>query len=464
MSRLPKQSIALPFIFAISLICFASLSTSVYSQDQWKAGIAKTVITPDQPMWMSGYASRSKPSEGKRHDLWAKALVLQDGNNHKAVIVTLDLVGIGRDISIPVQQQLKALHQLERSQIALCSSHTHTVPVVGNNLSTMYFYDQQQHVLVDQYAQQLVKKIVDTVSKAIEGLQPVELSQTIGQATFAVNRRNNKEADVPNLRTKNELQGPVDHDLPILKISSPTGKTLGILFGYACHATVLSDYQLSGDWPGFAQLEIEKRHPGAVAMFWAGCGADQNPLPRRTVELAQGYGKQIADGIDQAFEKPLTAVKGKLHTGFSEIELPFGELPTRSQLEKDTKSSNRYIASRAKHLLNKLDQDGKLPATYPYPIQLWMIGNDVKFVLLGGEVVVDYAHLIKTEILDDPTWVAGYSNDVMAYIPSRRVLTEGGYEGSSSMIYYGQPTTWSPECERLIANSIEALYNQMKKQ
>ncbi|MGY8766869.1 MAG: neutral/alkaline non-lysosomal ceramidase N-terminal domain-containing protein [Pirellulales bacterium] len=444
------------------LICYVSLAMPAYSQDQWKAGIAKSIITPDQPMWMSGYASRTKPAEDKRHDLWAKALVLQDADNHQAVIVTLDLVGIGRDISISVQKRIKDLHQLERSQIALCSSHTHTGPVVGNNLSTMYFYDQKQQMLVDQYAQQLVNNIVATVSKAIDNLQPALLSQTTGQAKFAVNRRNNKEADVSKLRNEDSLQGPVDHSLPILKISNTTGKTLGILFGYACHATVLSDYQWSGDWPGFAQLEIEKRHPGAIAMFWAGCGADQNPLPRRTVELAQNYGKQIAAGIDDAFKNPLSEIKGRLRTSYSEIELPFGELPSRTQMESDTKSKNRYLASRAEHLLKQLDSEGKLPATYPYPIQVWTIGNEIKFVLLGGEVVVDYAHLIKTEVLDNQTWVAAYSNDVMAYIPSRRVLTEGGYEGSSSMIYYGQPTTWSPKCEQLIADSVKSLYKQIQ--
>ena len=74
-------------------------------------------------------------------------------------------------------------------------------------------------------------------------------------------------------------------------------------------------------------------------------------------------------------------------------------------------------------------------------------------MILGGEVVVDYALRLKHEI-DGPVWIASYSNDVMAYIPSRRVLGEGGYEGATSMIYYGLPTSWSPTIENAIVGEV----------
>ena len=40
----------------------------------WKAGVARVVITPEYPVWMAGYSSRTSPSDGKLHDLWAKAV------------------------------------------------------------------------------------------------------------------------------------------------------------------------------------------------------------------------------------------------------------------------------------------------------------------------------------------------------------------------------------------------------
>ncbi len=74
-------------------------------------------------------------------------------------------------------------------------------------------------------------------------------------------------------------------------------------------------------------------------------------------------------------------------------------------------------------------------------------------MFLGGEVVVDYALRLKHELTGD-VWVTGYANDVMSYIPSRRVLREGGYEGATSMVYYGLPTTWGPTIEEAIVREV----------
>src|SRR5690606_6331639 len=105
------------------------------------------------------------------------------------------------------------------------------------------------------------------------------------QATFAVNRRNNPPGEVAQRRDAGTLLGPVDHDVPVLAAFDAENRLFALVAGYACHATVLSDYFVSGDWPGAAQAEIERRHPEAIALVWAGCGADQNPLPRGTFEL-----------------------------------------------------------------------------------------------------------------------------------------------------------------------------------
>jgi hypothetical protein len=324
----------------------------------------------------------------------------------------------------------------------------------------MYFFDDQQKKLVGDYTDKLELKILKTVGAAITNIEPVTLFEGIGQADFAVNRRNNSEKDVPELRKKKSLKGPIDHELPVLLIKDQAKDLKAILFGYACHATTLSFYKWSGDWPGFAQLEIEKRHPGTVAIFWAGCGADQNPLPRRKVELAENYGKRIADGVDKILKSGLKPVAGNLEAKYEEIDIPFDDLPSKKRITTDTKSSNRYIASRAKHLLRKIETDGSLKATYPYPVQLWRIGEQITFVILGGEVTVDYSIRLKNQLTRNNVWVAGYANDVMAYIPSRRVLLEGGYEGDTSMIYYGLPSKWSAEIEERIVAAVQKLASE----
>ncbi|MDE0737382.1 MAG: hypothetical protein OSB47_16285, partial [Pirellulaceae bacterium] len=236
------------------------------------------------------------------------------------------------------------------------------------------------------------------------------------------------------------------------------GKLQTVVFGYACHATVLSFYQWSGDYPGFAQMAIEKAHPGVEAMFFAGCGADQNPLPRRTVELAQGYGNRLAAAVEETLAGTLRPVQGTLATHYKEVPLPLATLPTVDDIKANLTSKNRFEAARARWLLRDIEAGQPLQKHYPYPIATWKIGDTVALVILGGEVVIDYALSIKELDTRSAThtniWVAGYSNDVMAYIPSRRVLREGGYEGGSSMVYYGLPTLWAPELEALILKAV----------
>jgi hypothetical protein len=390
------------------------------------------------------------------HDLWAKALVVEDPSGTKAAIVTMDLCGIGRDLSAGIRKAIESKTGMGRDRVVLACSHTHCGPVVGSNLITMYRLDDAGREKVARYAESLAATIPDLVAEAAGRLEPATLAWETGRADFAVNRRNNKEADVPKLRERGALEGPVDHDVPVLRVDGPDGKPRAILFGYACHCTVLSFYQFCGDYAGFAQIALEKANPGAQAMFVAGCGADQNPLPRRTVALAEQYGDQLADAVQRVLAGPLRPVSGALETSYEEIDLPFGAIPTRAQIEADAKSATLAVANRARRLLEVLDARGSLATSYPYPIEVWKLG-DLTWVFLGGEVVADYALRLKRNLGSSHTWVSGYSNDVMAYIPSLRVLREGGYEGATSMIYYGHPTSWGEPIEEDIVAAVVRL-------
>lgn len=438
------------FVCTLHFAMLLFFAAPVSADGTWQAGTAKAKITPERLMWMSGYGARTKPAEGTGLDLWAKALVLEDERGKRVVLITLDLVGIARDLSSDVCEALATKHGLERARVMLAVSHTHCGPVVGHNLGSMYFLDEQHSQWVDEYVGRLKETLIKLVGEAIERLTPCTVSWGNGQATFAVNRRNNKEAQVSELRNAGRLVGPVDYDVPVLAARNPEGKLLAVAFGYACHATVLDYYQWSGDYPGFAQKTLEEEHPGMTALFWAGCGADQNPLPRRKVELAEQYGRQLAEAVDRVLAGVTIPVAGELQASYREVDLPFATLPTRDELLRQAESSNKYEAQRGRLLLARIDAGQPLSQTYPYPVQCWKLGDGVHWLALGGEVVVDFALRLKAELGRERTWVAGYTNDVMAYIPSRRVLFEGGYEGGGAMLYYGLPTVWAPEVEEII--------------
>ncbi len=194
--------------------------------------------------------------------------------------------------------------------------------------------------------------------------------------------------------------------------------------------------------------------PAAKRCFGPAAAAIRIRCREERFELAEHYGRQLAGAVDAALlTSQVTEIEPHLETSYSEIDLPLDTLPTSDELRTATNSTNRYEQARARMLLQRIESDGALDQTYPYPIGIWKLGKDVRWILLGGEVVVDYALRLKDE-LPGTSWVAGYTNDVMAYIPSRRVLREGGYEGATSMVYYGLPTTWSPTIEEAIVREV----------
>lgn len=414
----------------------------------WRAGVARARITPEEAIWMSGYASRTAPAQGTLIDLWAKVLALEDRQGQRLVLITLDLIGIDRATSQAIRDEIARRYGLGPECIAIGTSHTHTGPVVGRNLATMFDLPEEQWRKIDRYTEQLRSKIVDLVGQALVAPREVEISWAQGQATFAVNRRNNPEAEVTSLRESGQLKGPTDHDVPVLRVQA--GKDLlAVVFGYACHATVLDINQWSGDYPGYAQRELEATHPGAQAMFLAGCGADQNPLPRRQIPLAEQYGMDLAKAVDEALAKPMRRIGSQARADYRELDLPLAALPTREALEKSLASEDIYEKRWASSLLS----GGPMKGSYPYPLQAWRLGQDFHWIMLGGEVVVDYSLRLKENLGREKCWISAYANDVMAYIPSERVLMEGGYEGGGAMRYYGLPSPWATGVENRILDA-----------
>jgi len=393
--------------------------------------------------------------------LWIKVLALEDAQGKQAIILTSDTLGIPQSISSNVCGRLKQRFKLEPAQILLTASHTHCGPVLRSSLYDAYPLDEQQIKLIEQYSTKLETDIIDTVSRALDDLAPARLGAAEGAAGFAVNRRNNAEKNVPALITTGTLKGPTDHSVPVLTVTTPDGKLKAVLFGYACHNTTMDYYKWSGDYAGFAQLALEKGHPDATAMFFMGCGADQNPLPRHTVALAQRYGNMLAAAVEEALLQPPKSLEARLKTSMEIVPLNFGPELTTETLEKVAGDPAPSHQRWAKRLLAQMKSGQPFPRNYPYPIQAWRLGNKQLLITLGGEPVVDYAFKFKSEF-GKSTWVAGYCNDVMTYIPSLRVLKEGGYEGGLAMIPYGQPALrWGDDVEDLISAAVRRLVQEV---
>lgn len=416
-----------------------------------KAGIAREDITPAGPIWMSGYAARTHPSDGTLTRLWAKALAFESSPGGRIVVVTVDLVGIPRSLSDEVAMRVQQQYHWKRSQLLLNASHTHTGPMVWPNLSNLVALPPGEPEKLADYRRQLGDALVSVIGKAIGSLAPAIVEYGDGSVAFAVNRRQPTPSGVKLGVNPN---GPVDHAVPVLKIADSGGKIRAVLFGYACHNTTLTAeiYQLSGDYAGFAAAALEKLYPGATALFLMLCGADQNPNPRGTVELARQHGDTLAREVDRVLAASMTPINGPIRAVFKLTRLRLAPR-TRQDFEAELKSPVPAQARRAALMLQSLDAGRRIDAI-DYPVQAVRFGHSLTMIALGGEVTVDYALRIKREYPGEPIVAAGYANDVMCYIPSARVLREGGYEPVESMIYYGQAGPFAGDVEDRIFATI----------
>ncbi len=436
-------------------IAFSLLAATTASaaETQWRAGLARAVITPREPIWLAGYAARTKPSEGVLLDIHAKALALEDQAGSRSVLVAAEILGFTREMADEIAERLRRQHGIPRERLALSASHTHSGPVTGQLLRPAYELDVAQQQVIRRYTAWLLDQIVELVGRALADLAPARLEFEQGLAGFAVNRRRVGARRRP---------GPVDHDVPVLAVRSPEGRLRAVVFGYACHNTVLAGYEINGDYAGFAQEALEKEFPGVAAFFVAGCGADANPLPRRSVELAQMYGRILAAAVREVLVGKMKPVRSPLAAAFEYAELPYQDPPSRSQFQAALNDKDPLRRRHAQLMLETLDREGRLPQSYPCPIQVWRLGSDLTWILLGGEVVVDFALRFKREYGWDATWVSAYVNDVFAYVPSLRVLQEGGYEGGGAMIAYGRPAPFRPEVEEIVARKVDQLVKRTR--
>lgn len=446
---------------AIPVLIFVLLTPAIgKGKENIKAGAAKINITPAVPIWMSGYAARTKPSEGVLAPLWAKALALEDGRGGRAVIVTTDLIGLPREVTDVVAAQAMEKYKLERGAVVFNSSHTHTGPVVRGNLSVMGAQSPEQRAVVAEYGEELKGKLLTAIGAALGDLSPVKLSFDYGEAGFAVNRR---QMTAKGVVIGMNAEGPVNHRVPVLRVTAPNGKVRAILFGYACHNTTLTAefYKLSGDYAGFAQAEVERQFPDAVALFVQLCGGDQNPNPRSRLELAEQHGKSLGAEVARVAQTAMQPVSGRLRAEYQTVALPFAP-HTREQYERDLKDTNVYKVRRAEMMLKQYDERREV-RQLQYPVQAIRFEKGFTLVALGGEVVVDYGLWAQREWPKERLIVGGYSNDVACYIPTARILKEGGYEPVDSMIYYGQPGPFTEEVEPRIHEGMRQVMRRVTK-
>ncbi len=380
---------------------------------EWKAGAASAVITPEAPLHMAGYASRTEPALGKEQDLFAKALAIEDRTGNRVIFVTLDLIGVTADLRTAVSERVQKEQGVAPKALVMNASHTHCGPAYSRDDASGYL-------------ESLKDTLVKLVGQAIENLEPASLSYGFARCGFAMNRRTPTDS---GYRNHPNPEGPVDHTVPVLRVDGPDGALRSVLFGYACHNTTMGFRYWQGDYAGFAQQYLEEDHPDVTALFMQGCGADQNPYPRSELPYAQRHGRSLATAVEAALE-----------------------------VNQQTPQHQKPLHGPLRTIMETVDLEFNTPdrADFAYPVQVIQFGDDLTMIALSSEVVIDYDLRLKKELGQDGgpvIWVAGYSNVYDGYIPSRRVLEEGGYEAESR--------PWKPSLEERIVRKVHELVDRL---
>lgn len=431
---------------AVCALCFFG-SLNLRAETLRPVGVAKIDITPTIPIRLNGYYGRNAEATNAAQHLFAKALAIGSDADGPAVIITIDNCIVPWSVRNEILARLKKDVNLPPERIAICASHTHTGPCLTGAAANIFGMDipakDQAHI--DQYTRELEDMVEKVALAALRDRRPARLSWQISKAFFAANRR------TPG--------GPVDDDLPFLTVTDANGKLRAILANYACHCTTLGGnfVQFCGDWAGYAQEYLEKDHPGAIVLTAVGCAADANPKPRGTLEQTQQHGHEFAEAVNHSLEHTGFPLNDKLECRLKQIDLPFDKPPTRAEWEALAKGKDVAIAYHARKNLARLDRGEKLETEIPYPVQVWNFGDEMAMVFLPGEVVVDYALRLKKEFDSARLWVNAYSGYVPCYIPSTRILKEGGYEGGGAMVYYDHPARLGPDTEERIMYAVHEI-------
>ena len=441
------------------LLILANSSVVIRAEESLPVGVARIDITPEKPIRLNGYGSRTKPSEGVDQPLHAKALAI--GDQDPVVLITADLIGIPKQVRAEVARRLEEKAGIAPDRLALCATHTHTGPSLKGVLEDLFMTPippDQRQVIAD-YTADLVDKLESVALDALKHRQPGTLDWGIGTVDFAVNRRSLKDGkwtgfgEVPG--------GPVDHDLPVLRVSDGDGKVRALLINYACHCTTLGgDYnQVHGDWAGRAAELIEQANPDATVLIAIGCGADANPLNRGKFESIEPHARTMAAEVKRLLGAgKLKPIRSSPETVIESIDLRFDPLPAREEWQALATDENNRFSYYGKKMLGRVDGGEKIATSFAYPIQSWTFGDDLAMVFLPGEVVVDYSLRLKKTLDRERLWINAYANEAPCYIASRRLYDEGGYEVDRSMWYYDKPTRLAPQTEdRIIAEILRQL-------
>lgn len=476
-----------------------------------RAGVARCLITPPTGMAMFGYAVREGVAVGKDTDLHATALVLDDERTSIA-IVSLDLCFMPNQLGASLRQDIAQRLGVSPSHVLLNTSHTHCGPTLPE---FRYDDDKRQEELRHEYVARLKSAIPDIADQAAGQLVSARLGTGVGEARIGINRR---EVDAHGMVFLGEnLLGPVDHEVRVIRVDDAQGKPLAVIFAHGCHPVIMGPKCLhwSADYVGVAGDLIE-RSVGCLSLYLQANGGDVNPITgigtqeddteekNRLGLILGGEVLKVHSSIytesirgPRSFLGSLAKVSiypripidrepdGTLMVRESLLNLPLHDLPTcevatnilkkcesdlANALRSTTTPAKLNIARRYRQWAAALQShvSGGGEALLKAPVQVIRIG-EIAIVAVPGETFTRLGTEVKRLSTFGNTLFLGYSNGMLCYIPTRDAFPKQGWSVNEryqipDMIVqdFLIPTALTPDAGDLIVKKSLELLEQLK--
>ena len=421
-----------------------------------RLGTAQAIITPPIGTPLAGFGSRDHGSEGVLDDVEVRALWLQEGDSaaDAVCIITADLLGIETDMTAEMRSELSRETGISPDRILLAASHTHSAQQVLKNI--VGTGDPIPSVVASTQ-----QRILETAKESRENLRAVTMHAGRGNLVgFSINRRVLKDGVVHMIPNPDGIRD--DEVMVISYRDEISGEVAAVLFQFTCHPSTICTYDVTADYPGVARRHIEGAlGNGAVAAFLPGCFGNVRTnativggsmFRGGTVQDITAFGSALGTEVLRVLKEDSTQLEPSLGGSTSEISLELAGYPSQEKLDAALKSDNKIERAWAAKTISEPPS-----TTRPFSIQRIDLSKKAMLVAMSGEVVCEYGHFIKELHLETFAVPMGYSNGVLSYIPTAKIIAEGGYEGDQSSQVYGLPSVFKPEIEDKIKEAIREL-------
>lgn len=426
-----------------------------------KAGIARQKITPQVGVDLTGYVGRTGGSTSVHDDLYAAALVLDDGST-RAGIISLDIIGWNMEQDAALRKEISTATGIDEKNLLIACSHTHSGPAVG--------VLRECGAPSEAAVRRIWSQIVEVAREAAKELVDARLSQMRAESELAWNRREWViEGKVQQSPTSGVVTDPTAEALLI----EMQGREPVMLFNYSCHGVVMGGENLaiSADWIGSARNTLEASGTVGTAMFLQGYCGNINPRWRGTFEEVKRAGDSVALPLLAAMPGK-TIENPRIKVAWTDVELPYQPLAPEEELEQEisfrraelekgqaegaspvSMQISRAMLGWAEDSLKMVNEGGG-PESVKVPIQAISLGG-LTLATLPGEAFCEYG-LAFRQMTSDEVMPVGYANGNIGYIPTAEAYNEGGYEVDNAIRYYAVKMI-GPESEKVIVNAMKDL-------